>query len=78
MNSAIKIIKRGSLDKPNNVPAPPADKIVQERERDTASTGKGWVAEWEARKRSLQIASLVFARALDQSRQASGTVVTAS
>ncbi len=78
MNSAIRIIKRGTLEKPNNVPAPAADKTGQDRERDTASTVTGWVAEWEARKRSLQIATLVFARALDQSRQTSGTVVTAS
>ena len=66
MHSAIKIIKRGTSGKRNNVPAPPADKTEQERERDAASTIQGWVAEWEERRRSLQIATFVFVRALDQ------------
>lgn len=66
MNSTIKIIKRGTLGKRNNVPGPAAGKTEQERERDTASTVKGWVDEWEERKRSLRIATFVFVRALDQ------------
>jgi hypothetical protein len=66
MNSAIKIIKRGTSGKPNNVPVPSADKTKRECERDTASTVKGWVAEWEERKRALQIAAFVFVRAFDQ------------
>lgn len=78
MNSAIKIVKRGTSEKPNNVPAPPAGKTEHERERDTASTIKGWVAEWEERKRALQIATVVFVRAFDQSRQTSGSAVTAN
>jgi len=55
MNSAIKIIKRGTLAKPNNVPAPAAIKTDQEREHNTASAVKAWDAEWEERKRSLHI-----------------------
>jgi hypothetical protein len=60
MNSAIKIIKRSTSGKSNNIPAPSVGKTEQERERNTASTVKGWVAEWEQRKRSLQIAAFVF------------------
>ena len=52
MNSAIKIIKRGTSEKPNNVSTPP-DETRQQRERNTASTIKRWVAEWQQRKRSL-------------------------
>lgn len=75
MNSAIKIVKRGTSGTPNNIPAAAADKTEQERARDTASTIKGWVAEWEQRKRSLQIATFVFVRAFDQSRQTSAPAV---
>ena len=71
MNSAVKIIKRGTLAKPNNIPLPEAEKTVQERERETTSTVQSWVAEWKERKRSLQIATVAFVRALDQSRQTS-------
>jgi hypothetical protein len=78
MNSAIKIVKRGTSGKLNNVPVPPAGKTEHERERDTASTVKSWVAEWEERKRSLRIATFVFVRAFDQSRQTSGPAVTAN
>ena len=59
MNSAIKIIKRGTLGK---LPVREPEKTPQERERDTASTVKGWVTEWEERKRSLQLATLAFVR----------------
>jgi hypothetical protein len=51
MNSAIKIIKRDKPVKPNNLSA---DNTEKGRERDTASTVQGWVAEWAERKRSLQ------------------------
>ena len=78
MNSAIKIIKRGTSGKLNNVPLPPVDKPESERKRDTASTVQGWVVEWAERKRSLQIAAVVFVRALDQSSPTSGTAVTAN
>jgi hypothetical protein len=78
MNSAIKIVKRGTSGKPNNVSVPSAGKTEHERELDTASTVKSWVAEWEERKRSLQIAAFVFVRAFDQSRQTSGPAVTAN
>ena len=78
MNSAIKIIKRGTSGKLNNVPLPPVDKTESERKRDTASTVQEWVVEWAERKRSLQIAAVVFVRALDQSSPTSGTAVAAN
>jgi hypothetical protein len=71
MNSAIKIIKRGALAAKPNVPVRDTEKTEQERERETTSTVQSWVAEWKERKRSLQIATFVFVRALDQSRQTS-------
>ncbi len=55
MNSGIRIIKRGALEKQNSLPARPAEKTEQQRERETASTIQAWIAEWGKRKRSLQI-----------------------
>lgn len=65
MSSRIRIIKRGALREPNSFAAHHTEKTEQERERETASTVKGWVAEWGERKRSLQIASLALVRTLD-------------
>lgn len=66
MNSRIRIIKRATLGKPNGSPVHRAQKTAQERERETASTVQGWVAEWEERKRSPQIAGFALLRGLDQ------------
>ena len=71
MNSAIKIIKRGAIGKPNDVPVHNTEKTDEQRERETAGTVQAWVAEWKERKRSLQLATFAFVRALDQSRQTS-------
>lgn len=76
MNSTIKIIKRSSLGKLKSVPVSQVDKTEQQLERETASTVKGWVAEWHERKRSLQISTYVFVHALDQPPQASVSAVT--
>ncbi|HKV36066.1 MAG TPA: hypothetical protein VJP89_17130 [Pyrinomonadaceae bacterium] len=65
MSSRIRIIKRGALKEPNSFAVHHAEKTEQERERETASTVKGWVAEWGERKRSLQIASFALVRTLD-------------
>lgn len=75
MNSGIRIIKRGALEKANSFPVQHAEKTDQERERETASTVQTWVAEWEARKRSLSVAAFALVRALDQSRQTSAPAV---
>lgn len=76
MNSGIRIIKRGVLEKPNSVPRHEVEKTARESERETASTVQEWVAEWKERKRSLQMATAAFVRALDQSRQPSVQAVT--
>ena len=76
MNSGIRIIKRGTLGRANSLPVRQAEKTEQERERETTSTVQGWVAEWEARKRSLEVAALTLVRGLDQSRQTSVQAVT--
>ena len=76
MNSRIRIIKRGTLGNPNGSPVHHAEKTAQDRERETASTVQGWVAEWEERKRSLQMATFALLRGLDQSRQTSVKAIT--
>ncbi len=63
MNSRIKIIKRETLEKPNNLPLLHAEKTEQERKRETASTVQEWISDWKERKRSLQIATIVLLRA---------------
>ena len=65
MSSRIRIIKRGALRKPESSAVHHVEKTEQERARETASTVKGWVAEWGERKRSLQIASFALVRTLD-------------
>ena len=74
MKSGIKIIKRDSLGKQNSFPVHSAEKT--EEQRDTVSTVQGWVAEWQERKRSLQMAAVAFVRALDQSPESSGQPVS--
>lgn len=66
MNSRIRIIKRGALRRPNGSPVQCAETTAQERERETASTVKEWVAEWEERKRSLQMVNFELLRGLNQ------------
>ena len=45
MNARIRIIKRGTLGKPNRSPIHHAEKTARERERETATMVQGWVAE---------------------------------
>ncbi|HXQ37419.1 MAG TPA: hypothetical protein VN843_25640 [Anaerolineales bacterium] len=76
MNSRIRIIKRSCPGKPHDLPVRQAERTEEERERETASTVKRWVAEWDERRRSLQIATYALVRALDQSRQSAVQAVT--
>ena len=63
MNSTIRIVKGGTLGKPNSLPVRHAEKTEQERKRETASTVQGWISEWKERKHSLQIATSMLVRA---------------
>ena len=65
MQSRIRIIKRNQAVDMNNVPADQRDRTDRQRERDTASTVKSWIAEWEARNRSVKAAALSLVRSLE-------------
>ena len=60
MNTGIRIIKRGALEKQNSLPVNHAEKTEQQRERETASTIQAWIAEWGERKRSLRISTFAL------------------
>jgi hypothetical protein len=57
MEGRIRIIKRGAPHVINPISANPIAKSDRQRERETVNTVKGWIADWEARKRSLQEAA---------------------
>ena len=64
MESRIRIIKR-SQGTTNSLPADPGDRTDRQRERDTASTVKSWVAEWEARNRLVKTAAFALLSSLE-------------
>jgi hypothetical protein len=66
MQSRIRIIKRGAGGNTNGVSA--NEKTVQQREREMANAVKSWVAEWEARNRTLKTAAASLIRSLEDSR----------
>jgi hypothetical protein len=57
MQERIRIIKRGTQQAMHVIPPHPITKSVRERERETVNTVKGWIVEWEKRKRALQTAA---------------------
>lgn len=65
MQSRIRIIKRNKGADTNNVPADQSDRTDRQRERDTATTVKSWIAEWEARNRLVKAAALSLVRSLE-------------
>ena len=65
MQSRIRIIKRGEGATTNSLPANQSEKADRQREHDTASTVKSWVAEWEARNRLVKAAAFSLLRSLD-------------
>ena len=69
MQSAIRIVKRGSSVATTALSANEVEKTVQQREHETVNTVKSWIAEWEQRKRSLQAAAFELVRSLENSRQ---------
>ena len=65
MQSRIRIIKRNEGANTNNIPGDPSDRTGRQREHDTATTVKSWIAEWEARNRLVKAAALSLVRSLE-------------
>lgn len=65
MQARIRIIKRGALNGTNGFSANPTGKSERQRERENVETVKGWVADWEQRKRSLHDAAILVLRSLE-------------
>jgi len=64
MQARVRIIKRGSQNEMSGVSPTPIIKSDRERERETVHTVKAWVADWEKRKRSLQVAAILDMRSM--------------
>ena len=71
MQSGIRIIKRNEGPNTNNLAGDQSDRTDRQRERDTASTVKSWIAEWEARNRLVQAAALSLLRSLENGSESS-------
>ena len=56
MQPGIRIVKREARNRMNSVSVS-VPKSDRERERENVVTVKGWVSEWEKRKRQLQSAA---------------------
>jgi hypothetical protein len=65
MQSKIRIIKRSEGANTNSLPTDHSDRTDRQRERDTANTVKGWIAEWEAGNRLLQAAAFSLLGSLE-------------
>ena len=71
MQSRIKIIKRGEGATASSVAADKSDRTEAQRERDTATTVKSWIAEWETRNRLLQAAAFSLLGSLENRSESS-------
>ena len=71
MQAQIRIIKRGAQNASNQVATNPVAKTARERERERVNTVKGWISEWEMRKRALQTAANSLLRSIGDSSEAS-------
>ena len=71
MQARIRIVKRGEGATRNSLPADQSDRTDSQRERDTATTVKSWVAEWEARNRLVQTAAFSLLRSLENRSESS-------
>jgi hypothetical protein len=66
MQARIRIIKRGTAEGMNGVSAKPITKSDCQLEREMVETVKGWVADWDQRKRSLHDAAILLIRSIDR------------
>ena len=71
MQPKIRIIKRSEGATTKSLPVDQNERIVSQRERDTANTVKSWVAEWEARNRLVQAAAFSLLRSLENRSESS-------
>ena len=71
MQTRIRIIKRGARNTTNQFATNPIAKTARERERERANTVKGWIGEWEMRKRALQTAANSLLRSIGDPSEAS-------
>ena len=69
MQSRIRIVKRNEGANTSSLPVEQCDKTDRQRERDTATTVKNWIAEWEARNRLVQAAAFSLLRSLENGRE---------
>lgn len=69
MQSRIRIIKRSEGTNTKNLPAHQSDRTDHQGQRDTATTVKSWIAEWEARNRSVKAAALALVRSLENGNE---------
>ena len=58
MKSGVRVIKRGREDGPRDLPPGRDEKAARQSERAIASTVKGWIAEWERRRRADDLRAL--------------------
>jgi len=71
MQSQIRIVKRSEAATTNSVAGNQSERTDSQRERDTATTVKSWVAEWEARNRLVQAAAFSLLRSLENGSKSS-------
>jgi hypothetical protein len=67
MQARIRIIKRETAKGMNGFSPKPITKSDRQLERETVDTVKGWVADWELRRRSLHDAAILLIRSIDGS-----------
>jgi len=65
MRRVVKIKKGSTLGKGNDSIADQVARTEQQRDRETANTIKGWIAELEERKRSLRISAARLIRSFE-------------
>jgi hypothetical protein len=65
MQARIRIIKRGGGTDAKCPSANDIEKAHRQPDRETATTVKGWIAEWEARNSALKTAASLLVRSLD-------------
>jgi|GEM_PF-904578 len=69
MQTRIRIIKRGE-DGSTSGPSPnQIEGTALQSERETATTVKSWIAEWEARNRAVKAAAFSLLGSLEKGRE---------
>ncbi len=69
MQARIRIIKRGGGTDTKGPSPNDIENANRQRDREAATTVKGWIAEWEARNIALKTAASSLVRSLEDRRQ---------